>query len=174
MEEKFFLPIFQTLPKSNRWISKEFFKQLQHEYRDIRQHTFSDFEQVWKMMEEAGMVSERNGYLVLTKKGRHILRQNYNTFTMNHFNFHVEHGDEYVVRFGGDSSQAKGFFENLLYSNIENLMIGLIFAAIVLGLSMFMGKGIMKTAFEPSIKHLENEIDRNMENSLDQAIPKNP
>lgn len=173
MEEKFFLPIFLTLPKSNGWTREQFFKQLQHEYRDLRVLSITDFDKVWKLMEKADMVVTRKNILGITRKGRHISRLNYSHFTMKHFEFHQEHGTEYMVRFqGGNSDESKRFFENMLNMDIENLLIAVAFGVIVLSLSVWMGKGIMKTAFNPGFDKIEKELDQHLEQQLNQAIPK--
>lgn len=170
VEEKFFLPILQTLPKSKFWSKIELLKQLQHEFRDLREHQLNDFNQAWNLLLEADIVAENIGVLSLTKKGRHVVRLNYATFTMKHYQFHLEHGAEYMIRFSGDNSaQTKNFFENLFTNNLENLVIALIFGFIVMSLSIFMGKGVMKTAFEPGINKLEQELEQNLNQQLDQV-----
>lgn len=170
MEEKFFLPIFHTLPKSNKWTRTELFKQLQHEYRALRDHNFEDFMKVWNLLLGAQMVIERQGVLAFTRKGRHIARLNYPTFTLKHLEFHQEHGEEYMVRFTEDNgNETRKFFENLFTTNLENFIIALIFAGIVLSLSVFMGKGVMNTVFDASLNKIENELDQNMNKQLDQV-----
>lgn len=171
MEEKFFLPIFHTLPKSKHWIHKEFFKQLQFEYRDLREHTFADYEKVWKMMEDADMVGESKGHLILTKNGRHILRQNYPVFTTKHFKFHQEHGNEYLVRFQiKEQVNPKSIFERIVVRAIEKYTILLLFLGIVIALCLWIGKGLVDTVVAPATDRIERELDGNMKKNLDEAL----
>lgn len=121
---------------------------------------------------KANIVSERRGVLGLTKKGRFIARLNYASFTMKHLEFHEEHGEEYMVRFEGDNAaEARNFFINMLYNNFHEIMLGILFiAAFAVMVNFMVGK--TTGVFEPGFKKLENELDKNINQGLDQAIPK--